>query len=380
MPIKPFKPLREINRPKARSEDQMKSVKRPRLWKVEATSPQQKQNLKAFSNSRLEDMAMCPTWGVVHLQKRYPTEARSMALECGEVMHQVFAAVRIWQLDKVQGLPKHAKVTGNRIFGELRWKMVWDHCLNQTDQRDQVLELCFAVLHSSRWKDEVSDPTRTMTNMELATIVYVDEQLPKMDNWPIYVADESDPQSLVGIEQVFDVVLTYDDNYEIRYIGTVDGLVKKESTGKYYVDENKTASRLSDGWRLSFDVKHQATGYCAISSAIFPFKVMRSRVQGLRIKPSNKGEDVYPLEPVERTEDAIQHWATWVREMVETYEKYKNDFEHATRFTHSCNRFFRPCSLLSFCSDTAEGRHLSFHEHMVSASLSPSERAVEEGI
>ena len=33
-----------------------------------------------------------------------------------------------------------------------------------------------------------------------------------MDNWPIYVEDEGNPQSLVGIEQVFDVVLTYEDN------------------------------------------------------------------------------------------------------------------------------------------------------------------------
>jgi PD-(D/E)XK nuclease superfamily len=302
-----------------------------------------------------------------------------MALECGELMHQVFAAVRIWQLDRVQNLPKHARVTGHRIFGELRWNMVWNHCLNQTDERDQVLELCFAVLHSSKWKDEISDETRTMTNMELSTIVYVDEQLPKMDNWTIYVQDKDDAQSMVGIEQVFDVVLTYSDGYEIRYIGTVDGLVQKTSTGKYYVDENKTASRLNDAWRNAHDVRHQTTGYCAISTAVFPFKVTRCRVQGLRIKPGNKGEDIYPLEPIERTEDAFQHWATWVRENVEVYEKYKNDFEHATRRTHSCNRFFRPCSLLSFCGDTPEGRMLAFHEHMVAASLSPSERAVSEG-
>ena len=27
----------------------------------------------------------------------------------------------------------------------------------------------------------------------------------------------------------------------------------------------------------------------------------------------------------------IQHWATWVRENGEVYERYKDDFEHATR-------------------------------------------------
>ena len=137
-----------------------------------------------------------------------------------------------------------------------------------------------------------------------------------MDNWPIYVEDEGNPRSLVGIEQVFDVVLTYDDNYEIRYIGTLDGVVQKKSIAEYFVDENKTAVRLGDAWRNAFDVKHQQTGYCAISTAVFRFKIMRCRVIGLRLKPANKGEDVYPFETLPRTEDAIQHWATWVREMV----------------------------------------------------------------
>lgn len=300
-----------------------------------------------------------------------------MALECGSTMHEVFAAVRLWQLCNIQGFPRHALYNGKRIFGELRWNMVWQHALRYTpNDRDQLMELCFAILRSSNWKDDEKDTTRTMTNMELATIVYVDERLPTMENWPIYVEDEGNPQSMVGIEQVFDVVLTYEDNYEIRYIGTADGLVRKASTRQYYIDENKTASRLGAGWRKAFDMKHQATGYCAISSAIFPFKVFRCRVTGLRIKPLHKGEDVYPFEPIERTEDSFQHWATWVRENVETYEQYKNDFEHATRRTHSCNRYFLPCSLLEFCADTVEGRQLAFDEYMVPADLSPSERAV----
>lgn len=252
--------------------------------------------------------------------------------------------------------------------------------MTQTDERDQLLELCFGVLQTSGWKDDEKDSTRTMTNMELASIIYADEHLPKMENWPIYVEDEANPQSCVGIEQVFDVVLTYEDNMEIRYVGTIDGLVIKKATGNYYLDENKTAARLGDAWRNAFDMRHQITGYCAASTTVFGFDkpVYRSRVTGLRIKPTNKGEDVYPFEPIERTVESIDHWATWVRENVEEYERYKDDFEHATRRTHSCNRYFRPCSLLPFCSDTAEGRQLAFNELMVPADPSPSERAVAE--
>lgn len=303
-----------------------------------------------------------------------------MALECGELMHQVFAAVRIWQLEKVQKLPLHAQYTGKRIFKSARWNAVWNRCMSQTDERDQLLELCFGVLQSSGWKDSDKDQTRTMTNMELASICYADESLPKMDNWPIYVQDKSNPQSMVGIEQVFDVVLTYEDGKEFRYVGTMDGLVLKQSTGEYYIDENKTAARLGDAWRDAFDMRHQITGYCAASTSVFGFEVLRSRVTGLRIKPTNKGEDVYPFEPIMRRWEDVQHWANWVRENAEMYERYQTDFEHATRRTHSCNRYFRPCSLLSFCCDPdgAAGRRLAFDELMVAADPSPSERAIAD--
>jgi hypothetical protein len=301
-----------------------------------------------------------------------------MALEAGSAMHEMFAAARLWQLMVIQKLPLHTMYNGKRIFGAKRWQQCWEHCVSHTDPRDQLLELCFAVLHSGGWKDNPSDATRTMTSMELSTIVYVDERLPSIENWSIYVEDPRNPQAMVGIEQVFDVVLTYEDGREIRYIGTIDGLVKNENRGEYVLDENKTAIRIGEGWRNAFDMRHQVTGYCAASTSVFGFKVLRSRVTGLKIKPTNRGDDVYAFEPIERTEDSIQHWAIWVREMVDTYERYKDDFENATRFTHSCNRFFRSCSLLTFCSDTADGRQIAFHKQMVPAEPSPSERAVSE--
>lgn len=297
-------------------------------------------------------------------------------------MHEMFGAVRVWQLEFIQKLPEHAREVGKRLFGAQRWAkcraMCDSHRDGPTDERESCMELCFAVLGSSGWKDDEKDRERTMTNMELSTIVYIDERLPRMENWPIYVEDIKNPKCMVGIEQVFDVTLTYEDNVEIRYVGTIDGLVIKEATKAYYLDENKTAARIDYAWRNAFDMKHQITGYCAASTSVFGFKVLNSRVTGLRIKPTNRGEDVYPFEPIERTEDAIQHWATWLREMATTYETYKGDFEHAARFTHSCSRYFRPCSLLSFCADTAEGRQIAFNQQMVNADPSPSERAVAD--
>lgn len=288
-------------------------------------------------------------------------------------MHEVFAAVRIWQLDRVQKLPAHAKQVAARIFGAERWKIIIGQC-SAKDPREYLMELSFAVLHSSGFFDDERDKVRTMSNMEICSICYIDENLPKMENWPIYVENKKDPKSVVGIEQVFDVVLEFVDGKLIRYIGTIDGLVHNLAKKKLVLDENKTASRLDQAWRDSFLMAHQVSGYCAASTSVFGFPVMDARVTGLRIK-SGSGEDVIPLD-VTRDISFVFNWANWLRHTIEMYERYEKDYENAPRYTHSCNRYYRPCSLIPFCADTPSGRAEQWSE-MVSADQSPSEHAVE---
>jgi hypothetical protein len=302
-----------------------------------------------------------------------------MALEAGETMHQVFATIRIWQLHHVDGLPKHADATGSRIFGYRRWHDVVDHseALKNSAGRDELLQLCFDVLESSGWEDDPDDKVRTMENMQLATICYTDECLKKMENWPIYVEDEKNPFSFVGIEQVFDVVITFADGKEVRFIGTVDGLVHHLRWSRAPVlDENKTASRLDAGWRAKWELSHQITGYCMCASVLFGFPVVRSRVTGVKIKPTG-GEDVYVVEPLVRDAETFYNWGVWFRHTVDMYEQYRDNYEASPRYTHSCNRYFRPCALIPFCGDSVEGRKEQFEE-MAPAHKSPSERAVME--
>jgi hypothetical protein len=350
---------------------------------IKKTSELQRKRLKAYSNSRLESVNQCPMWGVISSQRRYDSSARSMALEAGEVMHQVFATTRVWQLYNVDSKRQHAMYTGERIFGYKRWH----DCLDQVkglnpkkqDEREHLLELNFAILASSGFVDNPDDQVRTLENMQLATICYVDECLPKMENWAIYVEDDKDPRSFVGIEQVFDVVITFEDGKEIRYIGTVDGLVHHiKFNGAPVMDENKTAARLDAGWRAKWELSHQISGYCFAASVIFGFPIVRSRVTGVKIKPTHRGEDVYVVEPLVRDEETFEAWAAWFRHTVDMYEQYVGDFERAPRYTHSCNRYFRPCALIPFCCDSKEGRQIQFQE-MIPADKSPSERAVMEG-
>lgn len=286
-------------------------------------------------------------------------------------MHDVFAAVRIWQLEHRQNLKRHAQVTGERIFGKKRW----DSCVSHTkpdDERDHLLELCFNVLHTGGWEDSPYDKNRTMANLELSTIDYIDERLPHMENWPIYVENGRDPYCMVGIEQIFDVVLVYEDGVRIRFIGTVDGLVVKQPQNIHVLDENKSANRLGNGWRAGFEMSHQVTGYCAAGTVVFGFPIEHSRVTGVKV---GRGEDPYAFEPIARGPEFVAVWASWVYQAAAKLESYWDRYEDAPRFTHSCNRYFRPCSLLAFCADTVEGRKEQWKE-MVPNDLSPSEEAI----
>lgn len=241
--------------------------------------------------------------------------------------------------------------------------------------RERLQQLCFNVLHTGGWEDEPRDKNRTMANLELSSIDYVDERLEHMDNWPIYVENGRDPNCMVGIEQTFDVVVEYEDGSKFRFIGTVDGLVIKLPEDVYCLDENKSANRLGDGWRAGFEMSHQITGYCAAGSVMFGFPITHSRVTGVKI---GRGEDPYTLEPIARDEEFTQMWASWFYHSGKMFEAYKDNYEAAPRYTHSCNRYFRPCSLIPFCSDTVEGRKEQF-EQMVPNNLSPSEEAILGG-
>src|SRR5215831_8121187 len=200
------------------------------LRKIERTLPAEMKMLKPFSNSRLEGISECPIWGVVHMQRQYPQHGRPLALEAGEAMHQFFAAFRIWQLDMVQGLHEHAKHTGIRVFGEDRWTEIWKRVKRTPpNDIDRIATLAHEILHTSGYYDDPKDQTRTLSNMETAAVVYARETLPYIENWPIWVESEKKPRGHVGIEQVFDVILEYEDGTRIRYIGTLDGILRQVS-------------------------------------------------------------------------------------------------------------------------------------------------------
>src|SRR6478736_27640 len=188
-------------------------------------------HLPYYSFSIMEAILTCPKWGLIRYKDRkyFASNYRALALEAGSTMHEVFAAMRLWQMYRVQGLADHFNYHGIRIFGQPRLEAsFWP----KSNPRDEVLAFCFEILNSSEWYDDPKDSIRTIANMEETTIVYVDRMMEAMERNKIWVADVNDPTAPVGIEYAFDMAV--DD--AVRYIGTLDGVCEYTSSqGEVYL-------------------------------------------------------------------------------------------------------------------------------------------------
>lgn len=338
----------------------------------------------AYSHSIVEAVLTCPRWGITrYIQGLYfPTVQRAMALEAGSAMHDVFAAVRLWQLFRKQGFEEHFFAHGPRLFDKeyARFRQCWELASTASGHpRDELLDFAFRILNTGEFYDDPDDGIRTISNMETTTIKYVDKMLTLMDKNPIWVADEHDPTAPVGIEVPFDMMVEQWDDYNTtpihaaRYIGTIDGLIQRKDNA-VRCDENKTASRLDETWRKAFDVKSQPTGYVNAAQLITGQQCTDTRIIGVKVKQTRSAEDML-IFPLERTEAQTRDWARTLFFCQELVERYKEDVLSAPQFTHSCSRYFRPCAFIDWCAAEPQDQ-VAILEGMVPADLSPSQRAV----
>lgn len=344
------------------------------------TDVEQDKDLPTFDNTKLTAINTCPTWGLLRYEhhKQMPGSGRAMALEAGSAMHDVFAAVRLWQLGFVQAHIELMEFHGNRLFGPQRWEKIsqWVSA-NRLDEgfqgqydNDETarLNFCLEALYTSGFHDDPSDRQRTMRNLEEAAIKYVADY--EWDRRAVWVREPHDPTSDVGIEVPFDIVITFvrnnGDEFSIRFIGKIDG-VHVEDNETIVIEENKTASRLGDAWMQSFEMAHQVTGYMMAIALWVKQPVNKAVVRGLSIplpKSYDYGGNI--AHTVMREQHHFEHWLNWVRHTVfELWLPYKDNVIDAPRYTHSCNRYFRPCSMLPFCAvpDDEKEQVLSEMEH-----------------
>lgn len=311
-----------------------------------------------------------------------------MPLEAGSAMHEVFAAVRLWQLwwhdlkephrvydESVRtDCPLLIWYHGCRLFGQDRFEAMLEEVRDNEDDRTNCINFCLQSLYSSGFYDDPRDTRRTMANLEEAAIMYIDRW--NFTRNPIWVRDLCDVQSDVGIEIAFDVVITFvietvneagisdTETKHYRFCGKLDGLHLRD--GALCVGENKTASRLDDAWRASFDMSSQITGYTLAGSVFTGVPIEKGIVWGLAI-PLPKSYDNGGLvdEYIKREPFMIARWFSWFYHTVEMYETYQDDPYDAPKYTHSCNRYFRSCSMIPFCTADDEEQHEIIDEMVI---------------
>jgi hypothetical protein len=343
-------------------------------------------HLETYDHTKLSGINTCPTFGILRyaMHKKMPSAGRALALEAGSALHECFAFVRLISLidqrtdmgDKFQEQLWHYH--GTRLFGEERLQHIDGVIQDAADLMDVAKRGCIAVLDTSGFYDDPRDRRRTLSNMEEAIYVYINRW-----QWQhrVWMRNTGDPTSDIGVEIPFDLVVHISGgaDLEFRLTGRIDG-IHYNGRGELTIHDNKTASRLNDAWSQSFLLSHQVTGYCAAASVFTQHPVHNAEILGLAL-PLPKTYDFggYIREPVSRHEWHYTHWVSWLVHTIAMARQYKDNPYDAPKYTHSCSRYFRPCSFIPFCDSGPEEQRTIVSE-MIDDEWSPLQKVVLDGI
>lgn len=321
-------------------------------------------HLPAYDHTKLSNINVCPTWGILRysMHKRMPGSSRSMALEAGSASHEAFAAVRLYQYMAFQSENKvqaaNVDLHALRLFGEERYKRMYKTLSDGATHRTNAINFAIEAIESCGFYDDLTDNRRTISNISESIIAYIDAY--DMERYPIWIRDKGDPDTDIGIEIPFNIVVTID--YEMdgvvhqlvaRFTGKLDGLHWNHK--ELITIEEKTGARLDDSWLAQWVLSHQITGYCLASTTFTGLPCNHALVSGMRIPIGRIPSEGIRREYVPRTALMFEKWANWFVTSVLMDQYWKDDVTQAPMYTHSCNRYFRSCSFLPFCaSDTIE--------------------------
>lgn len=334
--------------------------------------------LEKMDYTKLSAINMCPTWGILRygMHKAMPGGGRSMALEAGTALHDCFAVIRLMQLSMHQGFESHTLYHGQRLFGKDRWATIVEGTRGP-DKEAAIRNAALECLATAGYVDDPMDRRRTFNNLETSLLYYL--QRWDFNRHPVWIRDASDPTSDIGVEIPFAIKIQpygneHNDTYPLQpfiYTGRIDGLhhAAKDSE-ELIIQENKSASRLDDAWRMSFDMSHQVTGYCVAGSLHANTSIRRGLVLGLALPLPRYASDGLSIVDVYRDSFMKERWLQWLEYTSNIYNAYRHNPMTAPKHTHSCNRYFRPCSMIPFCASD-EQEQADMLEQMVNDEWSP---------
>ena len=336
-------------------------------------------HLPAYDHTKLMNINVCPTWGILRysMHKRMPNTKRQMPLEAGSAAHEGFAAVRWYQYSVFDQPVKviNAEMHGHRLFGRDRFNQMLRTISGTATHRTNTINFAIEAVESCGFYDDITDHNRTISNITEALISYIDAY--DMERYPIWVRDPKDPETDIGIEITFDIVveieyeLAPDESWPIatdhehylkcRFTGKLDGLHynKKE----LIIIEEKTGAKLDEHWLSQWILSHQITGYCLAASTFTGLAFNHALVSGMRIPIGKVPAEGIRKEYVPRDTLMFEKWANWFVTSINMEQQWRDNVIDAPMYTHSCNRYFRSCSFLPFCAaDSVEEKELIISE------------------
>lgn len=353
-------------------------------YKVRKTTDEEfKDKMPYLTSSMVEAINTCPRFGIIHnvMGKRFVTGYRQMALEAGSLMHDIFAVLNLLHVGENQGFQDHMHHHGKLLLPDGRWEQVFSYATREgLKKKPNPERAAIATIASSDFYDDPNDKNRTISNLEICAIQLIAYHEARLTDLPIYIADPKDPTAPIGVEISLDGVFEIDDgfaDYTIRCIGLAD-VVYANPDDKTIVKlgEYKTTANMNDAWREAFNTRHQLTLYNALLNAYFPERAqddMETIMIGSAI-------------PVRMTSTPVRHFTVErdqenIQDMLNTFKftnGIKRQFEHkplsAPMFTHSCSRYFRPCSLMDLCIAASDDQYDMLSSMEVEKTLSPSEQ------
>jgi hypothetical protein len=340
---------------------------------VRLATPEDK-HLPAFDNTKLVALDTCTRWGILTYQmhKVWPGSKKSQALSAGVCLHEAFSAIRLWQLYWYDLGPRSETTDaildnqGKRIFGSHRWLNFLQECF-ATNTREALVDFVYQVLHTSDYDEDPADKKRSMSAIEESALNYINKY--QFTACPIWVRDKNDPNTDVGIEIAFELVIEFtykayppeEPHFEkrkcFRFTGKLDGLYIDPSItnadlskGALVVEDDKTTSRITDNWSEGYQLDTQTVGYMLAAKVFTNQDCSHFRIKKVSLpvpaKSTHGGISVYRSS---KPDYMFTQWFDWFYNLADTAKVYEDRPIEAPISPHSCIRYFKPCSMLPFC-------------------------------
>jgi hypothetical protein len=152
-----------------------------------------------------------------------------------------------------------------------------------------------------------------------------------------------------GIEKSFAITLPLfnpDTGANLLYAGRYD-MLATDANGRYYVVDEKTASRLGDTWHLQWDMDSQITGYIWAThiQASEPIEVM-AQIRAVAILKNDYG---HAEVPITRNKWMLERW---YRQMLRDVERMIASYqagEWDMALGPACSSYNRVCEYAQLC-------------------------------